>query len=73
MVKYNAKLADFIFRQKLDGWEVIYQQPSGKRPYVAFITDEKLIAATKGTDFPKVKDLNKLKRIVKKGLSSAIK
>jgi hypothetical protein len=66
MVKYNAKLADFIFQQKVGGWWVTYQQPSGKKAYRQFITDTKIIAATKGTDFPKVKDLNELRRLVKK-------
>ena len=67
MKKYNAKLADFIFVPSGYGhYKVTYQQPSGKKPYTATIDDMKLIDATKGTDFPKVKDLNELRRQIKK-------
>jgi hypothetical protein len=57
---------DFKFNQCGYGqWYVTYISPATHKEWKSYTTDSILIDATKNTDFPKIKDLNHLKKICK--------
>ena len=65
-MKNTITINDFYFRQAGYGkWIVTYTSPSTHKKCSAYTTDSILIDATKNTDFPKIKDLNHLKKICK--------
>jgi hypothetical protein len=64
--KKGISISDFYFQDAGDGaYLVIYVSPTKKRGWSALVKDMSLIDATKDTANPKVKDLEKLRRIVK--------
>ena len=65
----KTKLSDFTFRFRGYGhYEVMYTSPVTDRRWYRMITDMTIIDATKNADdYPKRKDLELLKRIVKTG------
>lgn len=58
---------DFDFRFLGRGaYNVTYTSPNTGKQWSNIITDMEIIDATKKTDYPKIKDLNILKRMVKR-------
>ena len=67
-MKTTIKLSDFSFTFKGSGhYKVTYESPITGKEWSRLITDMTIIDATKNTAYPKIKDLNTLKRICKTG------
>ena len=65
-MKNTISIHDFNFLQIGYGqWIVYYTSPNTHKIWKAYTTDSILIDATKNTDWPKIKDLNHLKKICK--------
>lgn len=67
-MKTQIRLSDFIFKMVGYGhYKVTYTSPVTNKQWSRIITDMTLIDATKNADdYPKIKDLNHLKKIVKR-------
>lgn len=62
----KTKIADFRFKFKGYGlYKVIYRSPVTGEVWETMTSDMTLIDATKNADCPKVKDLERLKRLCK--------
>ena len=65
MIK-KVKISDFSFIPSGYGaYIVTYNSPVSSKKWSKRITDMTIIDATKNSDFPKLKDLNRLRQIVK--------
>jgi hypothetical protein len=64
--KKEISISDFYFQDAGNGaYLVIYVSPTTKRGWSTLVKDMSLIDATKNAITPKIKDLEKLRRIVK--------
>jgi hypothetical protein len=64
--KKGISISDFYFQDAGDGaYLVIYVSPTTKRGWSTLVKDMTLIDATKNAITPKIKDLEKLRKIVK--------
>lgn len=64
----SISIHDFEFRKSGHGYyTVIFKSPQTGKSWSNVISDMTLIDATKNSDKPKIKDLEKLKKIVKNG------
>jgi len=62
----SISLSDFSFRFVSYGrYEVVYCSPVTGKQWKCTTTDMQLIDATKNEEYPKIKDLNILKRVCK--------
>lgn len=65
-MKKQISKYDFLFRPSGFGqYDVTYTSPATRKSWTAHITDMELIDRTRNEDFPKRKDLDLLKWIVK--------
>ena len=66
-MKTTISTSDFTFEFKSYGhYQVTYTSPITGKQWTKLITDMTLIDATKNCDNPKIKDLEFLKKIVKR-------
>lgn len=66
-MKKQISKYDFCFRPSGFGqYDVTYTSPATRKNWTAHVTDMELIDRTKNEDFPKRKDLEELKRTVKR-------
>ena len=64
----KTELRDFKFEFVGYGhYKVTYVSPITSKYWSKIVSDMQLIDATKNTDFPKRKDLNRLKQLIKQG------
>lgn len=67
-LKKRISISDFTFLPNGHGhYRVTYVSPSGFRKWSTVTDDMPLIDATKNTDKPKIKDLERLRRLCKEG------
>lgn len=67
-MKTNIQLSDFNFRPSGYGhYRVTYTSPANGKQWSTTVSDMTLIDATRNADEPKRKDLERLKRMCKRG------
>lgn len=65
-MKIKTKITDFKFEHSGHGQYVVYyQSPVTNKNYSKRVTDMQIIDKTKNADSPKLKDMEKLKKIIK--------